>query len=52
MYNSKNVGPRMEPWGTAKLTRCFWEDFPSRTTQSHLLLKKDKIRPNLWPEIP
>ena len=27
-------------------------DFSSRTTQSYLLLRKEKIRPNIWLEIP
>ena len=37
----------MEPWGTPALTGYCCEDFPSRTTQSRLLLRKDEIRPNL-----
>ena len=28
------------------------EDFPSRTTWRCLLLRKEEIRPNIWPEIP
>ena len=52
MYSRKSVGPRMEPWGTPALTGYSCEDFPSRTTQSHLLLRKEEIRPNIWPEIP
>ena len=31
----------------SELTRYSCEDFPSRTTQSHLLVRKDKIRPNI-----
>ena len=27
MYNRKNVGPRMEPWGTPALTGYSCEDF-------------------------
>ena len=42
----------MEPWGTPALTAYSCEDFPSRTTQSRLLLRKKEIRPNIWPEIP
>ena len=42
----------MEPWGTPASTGYFCEDFPSRTTQSLLLLSKKEIRPNIWPEIP
>ena len=52
MYSRKSVGPRMDPWGTPALTGYFCEDFPSRTTQSRLLLRKEKIRLNIWPEIP
>ena len=36
MYNRKSVGPRMKPCGTSALTGYSCEDFPSRTTQSHL----------------
>ena len=52
MYIKKIVGPTMEPWGTPALTEYSYEDFPSRTTQSRLLLRKEEIRPNIWPEIP
>ena len=48
----KSVRPIMEPWRTPTLTGYSWEDFPSRTTQSLLLLRKDEIRSNIWPEIP
>ena len=51
MYSRKSVGPRMDPWGTPALTRCFCENFPSRTTRSHLLLRQE-VRPNIWPGIP
>ena len=37
---------------TPALTGYSWEDFPSRTTWSHLLLRKEEIRPNILPEIP
>ena len=40
----------MEPWGAPTLTGYSCEDFPSRTTPSHLLLRKEEIRPNIWPE--
>ena len=36
----------MEPSETPALTGYSCEDFPSRTTQIHLLLRKEKIRPN------
>ena len=52
MYSRKNLGPRKEPWGILELTGYFCEDFPSTTTLSYLLLRKEKIRPNIWPEIP
>ena len=42
MYSTKRVGPRMEPWGTPALTWYCCKDFPSRTTQSSLLLRKGK----------
>ena len=51
MYSRKSVGPRMEPWETPALTGFSGEDFPSRTTQSHLLWRKQEVRPNIWPEI-
>ena len=51
MYSRKSLGPRMEPWGIPALTGYSWEHFPSRSTRSCLLLKKEKIRPNISPEI-
>ena len=51
MYSSKNVGPKMESWGTPTLTGYSFEDFPSRTTWSCLLLRKEKS-PNIWHKIP
>ena len=50
MYSRKSVG--MEPWGTPILTGYSCDDLPSRTTRSRLLLRKEEIRPNIWPEIP
>ena len=52
MYSRKSVGARMEPWGTPALTGYSCEDFPSTATRNCLVLRKDKIRPNIWPEIP
>ena len=52
MHSRKGVGPRMDPWGTSALTGYSCEDFPSRPTQSHLLLRKEEKTPNIWPEIP
>ena len=52
MYSRKSVGPWMEDWGTPALTGHSFDHFPSRTTQGQLLLRKEEIRPNIWPEIP
>ena len=52
MYSTISVGPIMEPWGTPALTGYSCEDFPSRTTQSHLLLRKKQIIANILLEIP
>ena len=52
MYSRKSVGPRMEHWETPALAGYSCEDFPSRATRSHLLLRKEEINPNIWPEIP
>ena len=51
IYSRKSVGPRMEPWGTPALTGYSCQNFPSRTTRSCLLLRKEEVRPNIWPEI-
>ena len=51
MYSRKSVGWRMEPSGTPTLTGYSFEDFLSRITWSQLLPRKDKLRPNTWPEI-
>ena len=52
MYNRKGVGPRFELWETLAITAYSCEDFPSRITRSRLLLlRKEDIRPNIWPEI-
>ena len=52
MYSRKSKGPRMDPWGTPALTGYSCDNFPSRTTQSGILLRKGEVRPNIWPEIP
>ena len=52
MYNRKNTRPRIQAKETPTLTGYSCEDFPSRTTQSRLLLRKEEIKPNIWPEIP
>ena len=52
MYSRKSVGPRIDLWEPPALTRYSCEDFPSRTTESHLLLIKEEMRPKIWREIP
>ena len=52
MYRRKSVGPRIYPWETSALTGYSREDFPSRTTWSCLLVRKEEIRPNIWSKIP
>ena len=42
MYSKQSVGQRVEPWGIAALTRSSCEDFPSRTTWSSLLPRKEE----------
>ena len=39
----------MEGWGTPPLTGCSCEDVPCRTTQIHLLLRKQETRPKNQP---
>ena len=51
MYSKKSERTRMDPWVTPALTKYSCENFPSRTTQSWLLLRKEEIRPNIWPEM-
>ena len=52
MYGKESIGPRMEQWGTLALTGYSYEDFPSRTTWSCLLLIREDVRPSIIPEIP
>ena len=52
MCSKESVGPRMVPWETLELTGCSQEDFSFRTMWSHLLLRKEEIRPHIWPETP
>ena len=42
----------MNPWGNPALAGYSCEDIPSRTTRSRLLVRKEEIRPHVWPEIP
>ena len=44
MYSRKGVGPWMDPTETPALTGYFCGDFPSGTTWSHLLLRKEEIK--------
>ena len=46
MYSRKSVGAKIDPCGAPILTGYSCEDFPSKITQSHLLLRKEQIRPN------
>ena len=41
----------MDPWGTSVLPGYSCDDFPSRTTRSSLVLRKEEIRQNIWPEV-
>ena len=52
MYSRKSVGPRKEPQGAPAWKRYSCEDYSSRTTRKRVLLRKDKIRPSIWHEIP
>ena len=47
MYSRTSVGPKMEPQGSPALTGYCCEDSTSRTTLSHLLLRKEEKRPNI-----
>ena len=40
------------PWSHPIVMNTAPQDFPSRTTWSHLFLRKEEIRPNTWPKIP
>ena len=52
MHSRKSVRPRMELWGTPALTGYCCEDVPSRSTWSHLLLRKeDKAKYLNWNSI-
>ena len=51
MCSRKSVGPRLQPWETPTLAGYSFEDSPSRTTQGHLLLRKEELRPNIRPEV-
>ena len=52
MHSRKSAGPRLEHWRTPPLTGYTCENFLFRITRSRLLLRKDEIRPNIWPEVP
>ena len=52
MYSRKSVGPRIEPWRPPALTGYSCEYFSFKTTQSHILSRKDKVTSNTWSEIP
>ena len=42
MCSRKSLGPRIEPWETPALIKCFCEDLPSRATQI------GKVSQSLW----
>ena len=48
MYIRKILEPRMDPWGTPALTGYSWANFPLRTNQTHILLRNEETRPNIW----
>ena len=50
IYSRKSVRPSMDPWGTPASTGYSREDVPSWTTGNRLLLRKEEIRSNIWPE--
>ena len=52
IIRSERSLPRIDPWGPPALTEYSCEILPSRTTQNHLLMIKEEIKPNAWPEIP
>ena len=47
MDSKKSVGQNMEPWRTPSLTGYSYEDFPFRNTQCRLLMRGDKITPEM-----
>ena len=51
MYSKKSVRSKMKPWGTPVLTEFSCEDFPTRTTWSCPLLRKEEVSPNIWDDI-
>ena len=51
MYSTESIRQRIELCWTPVLTGYSREDSPSKTTQSHLLLRQDEIRPNKRPGI-
>ena len=47
-----NNGPRMEPWGTPRMTFVHMETWPLRTTHYLLLIKTSRQRLNKFPQSP
>ena len=47
MCSKKSVGPQIELLETPALTGYSCKDFLSRTTRSHLILRREEIRPNI-----
>ena len=52
MYCSKSVEPKLESQCTLALTGYSCNDFPSRTIESCLTMRRGKTRPNTQSEIP
>ena len=52
MFRRKSVGLRVEPLGNSALMEYPCKDIPLRTTQSYLLMRKGKIKPNTQPDMP
>ena len=50
MYSKKSVGRNIKPCRTQALTGYCCENFPFITTRSPLLLRKEEMRPNIWPQ--
>ena len=45
------MGPRMGPWRTPVLTEYSCKDYWQKK-EICILLRKEEIRPNIWPETP
>ena len=52
MYRRKSVGSIMESCKTPTWTGYSCEDFPFRTTGSHVITEKRRNKAKYWPDIP